>query len=164
MAEQALPGLDTPEERRFHDRYDAIANFMRWALYLVVALVALGVVGTGPLSWAESTAADGTVRYERFARHGATWTMEVETDAPDGPIAVTIDDGFHSGQDLMGVTPEPSSVTVSDDGIAYRFETESSASESTIVFRFRADALWRQAAEIRVGDGPAVRFTQFVYP
>ena len=164
MPEQSLPGLDSPAERRFHERYDAVVRVMEWLLYAIVVMVGLGAVGSGPLSWAQTEGDGIVVSYERFTRNGATWTLEVEAQAFDGPLEVTIDRRFHAGQELTSLTPEPAGVSVDGDSVTYEFEPESPGERITIEFRFTADSLWRQHAEVRVGGGSPVSFTQFVYP
>lgn len=162
MSDQALPGLDSPAERRFHERFQAVSKAGRIVLLLILVAVALGIAGTGPLSWAEVEEGDLLVRYERFARHGATWTLEVESASVDGPVNIVIDRGFHAGQQLEAVVPEPTSVTVSDRFVTYEFET--TAAPATLQFRWRADAIWGRSSVVGIEDGPQVSFVQFVYP
>lgn len=160
-----LPGVGLPAEERFHRRYYRAAAVGRVGVLLLVVAVGLGIVGTGPFSWSEARDGDLRVTYERFARRGAPWGLEVELPVPgEGPVRVEIDAQFHRGQQLETVVPQPTSVTAAGDVVTYEFEPGSSAAVFTAAFWFQADALWRQHASVGTAGGPTVTFDQFVYP
>lgn len=160
-----LPGVGLPAEERFHRRRYRATRIGRVVILLVVVAVGLGIVGTGPLSWSEARDGDLRVGYERFARLGAPWVLEVELPAPDdGPVHVEIDAQFHAGQQLETVVPQPSGVMASGDVVTYVFEPGPSRAGFTAAFWFKADALWRQHGQVGIAGGPTVRFDQFVYP
>lgn len=161
-----VPGVGGEEDERFLRRYRAFAQVWRVVLPVLIIAVALGIVGTGPLSWAEAQEGDLEVSYERFARRGAPWTLAVSVPAPsDGALHVVINRAFHGTQKLSSVTPQPTSVTVSEDVVTYVFEAGDTTGRLEVDFHFIADSVGWEEAEVGIaGAGPRVSFRQFMYP
>lgn len=159
-------GVESAAERAFLDRFYRLGAIGRAVLAGLVVAVALGLVGTGPISWSDATDGDLTVSYERFLRRGAPWTMQVDVAAsPDGTAHIVLGREFHGNHQLTSITPQPDSVSVSPDVVTYVFATGSTGRHVTVDFHFTADALGWGPGEVGVaGAGPRVTFRQLMYP
>lgn len=142
-----------------------------WAgMALVVVLGLAGVFGGGPLSGAEVSTPDArlTLRYQRFTRHGAPSTLEVEFDharsEDDSLATVWFDREFLDGVQVQGIIPEPVESEMDEDRVIFAFSRDESAARAAVVFDIVADRMGARAGMIGAGSGSGVRFRQFVYP
>jgi hypothetical protein len=139
-----------------------------WIVLALVVLAALaGLAGTGPLSRAERTAPDGSLRleYERFTRMYAPSRLRVHFDARAvraGEVRIWIARRYLEQAKLEQVVPQPARVEVEDERLTYVFAAGDGAA-GAVTFYMQLQSFGRISG--RVGSGPAaLEYRQLVYP
>ncbi len=139
-----------------------------WALvgaFVVAGLI--GLLGTGPFSWATATSNEGlvTVDYQRVTHHEADDALELTFPADaveDGTISVEITGTWLSGIDLQGVSPQPSEERTIPNGVVFEFAVERPG-PTRARLTFRAQEYGTLSAEVTV-RGDTVSLSQLVLP
>ena len=162
-------GLQVEEDIGF-ERKEWKVERIAWLVMLLVVLAATaGLFGNGLLSRTTKSTSDGQleIAYQRFARSGGRTTLEV-TVAPgvsqEDEVKVLVSRGYLSRFQIRQVTPEPDSAESSGDSLAFVFKVGDSRSPLEVEFNLEAEAAGRTRGTVAVGEGPALRFSQFVYP
>lgn len=164
--DEPLPGVGSEAQLRTKGHLQQARLVLLSVVGLLLLFAAAGGIGSGPLSWASADEGDLRVSYERYARAGGPWALEVEAvPPPSGPLRLEISREFHDAHILQSVTPQPATVQVSPDTVTYAFEAVASADRVAVTFRFTGDAIGRHVARVGVADGgPRIEFSQLVYP
>lgn len=137
---------------------------------LLLGLAFAGLFGRGLLSTARSASADGgiEVTYEMFARHGAPSQIDVRVGpalVAAGNATVWITRDFLEGVELQEIIPEPSRVLDAQGRTGFEFEAGDVGAEGlNVTFLLEYDEIFVREADVSVGDQPAVRIRQMVYP
>jgi hypothetical protein len=160
--------LQIDEDIRFHERLWR-AQRVAWGMAGVVLLLGvLGLFSQGLLDRRSATSEDGllTVSLGRFARAEATRQFSVSVDPAavrDGRVRLRLGSEYAGGVRFDAISPQPSSVSAAGDWFVYEFEVEEG---SGLVVHFHVTHVdrWMHTARFRVGDGPEVRLSQFVFP
>lgn len=166
----------TAEARRVHDEDPALEErtwraqriaLLGASVYLSAAVA--GVFGHGPLSAADVTSADGSLRveYARFMRVGDPVELRA-TARLVGPMgSVWLDRGALEGVRIRSVDPEPVRTEVFDDRTALMFDAPERARAAEVVILLEAVRAGAREGAIGVGAAPseesAVRLRSFVY-
>ena len=159
--------LEVSQDLAFENRMYKL-QLVGWALMaglLVAAL--LGVFGQGPLSG--TSAGDETIRveYERFLRKHAPqeWRIHLgRGTSPEGGVRLWIQRDFFEAVQLKAIRPEPKEVEIGGDGQTLLFLTGQLDGGGLVRVVFEPEQTGTLASALKVGDGPAVRISQFVYP
>lgn len=165
----ASQGLEIQEDMRFQRRNWA-AERVAWALIsLVIAAALLGLFSRGPLSAAEASDPDGALRvtYERFLRHHAASTIEVELSplATEGErVELRLSGPMLRAFQIETMRPEPVESRLADGGWVLAFPVLDRGRPSLVRLEIRPDALATQRGEISVEGRPPARLSAFVYP
>lgn len=165
----AAEGLQVQEDMRFQRR-NWVAERVAWALLaLVLAAALLGLFSRGPLSAAEASDPDGALRvtYERFLRHHAPSTIEVELTplATRGErVELRLAGPMLRAFQIETMRPEPLESRLADDGWVLAFPVQDRGRPSLLRLEIRPDAIASQRGEISVEGRPPARLSAFVYP
>lgn len=132
---------------------------------LLVAGSLAGLAGRGWLS-ERSEKRDGLqVRYERFARADSPTRMAVRPAmaGKEGPLILHLQGDLPSSLQVSQVIPDPVSVTLTSDGLAYEFSARQLSDSAEILFYAQPQKVGGTTGSIRQ-DGTTVQIRQFVYP
>jgi hypothetical protein len=138
-----------------------------WAAFVIAALA--GLLGTGPLSHADSSASDGSlsIQYDRFLHYHQPTAIEVLVNsrgADDAPLRLKLSRSFLDRIQMLRIEPEPEEQSLAADGVVYAFTQEGVSKLSKVMFHFEYEKFGHTKASVeRVGGGSA-SFQQFVYP
>jgi hypothetical protein len=158
------PGLEVHEDLAFQYKLWRVAA-ISWTVVLCVLVAAgAGLFGNGPFSRAVETGDGATVLYERIARNHSLTKIEFNIERGSGvePLRVSINKSFFQKVELRRVDPEP--VRVEDGGSHLTYVFSTTAPIATIYFRYLPDGWGKIPIEFRITGGPALSFSQFVYP
>lgn len=161
--------FEIDQDLRFQDREWKIQRLGWVAILLLVVLALLGLFGTGPLSTATASDADGplSVDYQRFIRHGGrtTLTIRVGNDYLAGnEVEVSLTDTYLDGVEVQQITPQPQEVRAGDGELIYVFAVEDMTQPFEVSFSLRPQHIGRLSGEASITDGPTVAFDQISYP
>jgi hypothetical protein len=141
-----------------------------WGLMLLLVVAALvGLLGPGPLSAAQAGKRGSPlwVEYNRFERYQSPVLLRVHVGpqaVQQGKIKLYISRQFIENIELERINPEPQSVELGVDTLAYSFDAPNLAASSTISFHFQPNTWGRLPLHIALQGGPRAEFSQFLYP
>lgn len=135
------------------------------ALFVVAGLV--GLLGTGPLSWATAGSDQGlvTVEYQRITHHEADDSLELLFAAEaveDGTISLELNGSWVAGVDIQSISPQPAEERAVPGGVVFDIAVERPG-QTSVVIGFRAQEYGTLDAAVAVRDDTA-SFTQLVLP
>jgi len=159
------PTFQLQQDERFQERQWRAARAAPLTLLAIVLLTVLGLFGNGPFSRARAGAPGGPlwVEYSRFARYGASTRVLVHARADAGGTAsIFLSRSLVQAFRVTNVTPDPTGVRVTGDGVEYRIAADPGASGLVVVDLVPAT---RWIVHGSVGSGTRrVDLTQFIYP
>jgi hypothetical protein len=167
------PALDSPIELAI-ERHLAfqhrqwMAERIGWTVMALLLMAAMaGAFGHGPLSKAEETSPDGSLRleYERMARFRAPAELRVRLrPLPSaGDVSLSIPVSYLDGVSIEEVRPEPAAVHLQGETMVYRFSVAPGTQNMEVLFRFKMETAGRLAGSVAV-EGASLPFSQFVFP
>lgn len=133
---------------------------------LLVVLACLGLFSDGPLSatTAHDEARQLTVEHERFYRYGAASDMRWKVPGTPGTeTTIAVGQPFLEAFTLETVTPTPSRMSATPDGIQMTFSRQEGSSLE-ILLALTPDKVGRAAFDIRLQGTQPVRISTFIYP
>lgn len=158
--------LEVPHDEAF-SRREWVVERVGWTLVTLFVLAGLvGLLGSGPLSWA-TTQDDAAVvvTYDTVTHYEAdesiTLTLHPAAVADD-TVAVELSGPWVGGVDIQGIWPEPSAQRLVPGGVVLEFDVaEPGTLEATITYR--AQEYGTLDAELAAGSD-VVTFSQLVIP
>lgn len=141
-----------------------------WAAWSAIVIAALaGLLGTGPLSHADSSAADGSlsVKFDRFAHYHRPSMLEVfinSRGASNQPLRLKVSQAFLDRIQILRIEPEPEEQLLSGDGVVYSFSQEGRPEFSKVLFHFEFERFGKSRGSVELIGSPSASFQQFVYP
>ena len=142
-------------------------GWVLWGAVLIAAL--LGLMGPGPLSSQESSAADGSLslKFDRFLHYHHPTQLELllrpgERRATD--IRVEVAQKLLDRVEIHRIEPEPTGRQLSDDGAVFTFPLAEGSQSSKVVFHMEYEKYGPSSGRISLLGGQSVDFKQFVYP
>ena len=137
-------------------------------LTLIVVAAGAGVFGSGPLSWSNASAADGSisVEYPRFARNGGPVALHLGVDpsaAVEGQVRVVLSRDLLESLEVSQILPEPESQASVDAGVVLTFALEGDTPLEAIVSA-TGDTMGRHDGAVGLDGEPPLEFWQFFYP
>jgi hypothetical protein len=161
-------GLIEVDQDLEHARWLWRVQRLGWAVMLLIVIgAALGVFGHGPLADGQARAAGLTLNYDRFARHGATSSLEAEVEPPalrGDTVSLWLTRSYLDGVELESVIPEPERMATRGDLVVFTFVTAERSGPTRITFTLRPDEYWSEHARAGIEGGESVAFRQFIYP
>lgn len=139
-----------------------------WGILGVFVLAGLvGLLGTGPLSWAAARSEQGlvTVEYQRIAHHEADDSVSLvfaADAAEEGTISVELTGSWVAGVDMQGISPQPVEERAVPGGVVFDIAVERPGPTSVLI-GFRAQEYGTLEATVAV-RGDTTSFTQLVLP
>lgn len=159
-------GLELEEDIAQQNKVWAIER-IAWIIMggIVVAGMA-GFLGHGAYSSRSEAPLDAGYRldYQRFERHQSASQFTVrltEADYDGGLVTMRLGNEFLRKAEITGVEPEPDSVELNADFIAFRFRV---AAAGDITFHFMPTGFGNMALDLSIGERPLQTHPQFVLP
>jgi hypothetical protein len=169
MAElHRVGGLDVAEDLSTQRREWTFQRAGRIGIGAFLLLAIAGLFGGGPLSVGSARDPSGQLRaeYQRFERNGNPTEFHFRI-APqsitNGQVRLWVSREFLTQTDVEDTLPPPLSVELRPDRYVYEFAAEG-AEELEIVFSAETRSVGLVRGEAGIDGGPAVSFTQFVFP
>jgi hypothetical protein len=139
--------LDLDSDRSFQERWWKVER-IGWSVMFLVILAALtGLTGRGgPFATAEVRAGAAEITYPRVARWQTAAELSVRFPAATGEKGtILLPSDFVSSFSVESVSPQPSKVVASADGMLYEFDLEAGAGSKSAEFALRAvhPSFWR---------------------
>ena len=168
MSEAIERTIDVDDDPELSRRTWTIQLVGRWLLIAAVVGAVAGLAGHGPLSWTSATAADGhlAVDYERYGRRGGSQTVRVNVArdlAADDRWTVVLSGALARDHELSTITPEPSSMRSTRDGIELTFERVGDV-DLTVGISLSPGGMWAETSHVAVPGAGDVTLHQFIYP
>jgi hypothetical protein len=161
--------LDVPHDESFQKSEWRIQR-LGWVLWGTVVVAALaGLLGTGPLSHAESSASDGSlsVRYDRFLHYHQPTAFEVFVSSrgqESGPLRLKVSRPLLDRVQILRIEPEPEDQLLAADGVVYTFSQEGTPEVGKILIHFEFEEFGTSSGRIELLGHGSASFKQFVYP
>ncbi len=138
-------------------------------MLLVLLAALLGLFGNGPLSrtYAVDPRSPVGLEYDRFARQNSPARLRIllwPGSTRGEPMRLKFDHRFLQGVRIQRITPDPDSAEIGPEGVYYHFRTTGDALPMAVEFHYHPESMGTLAGRVGLGDGPPVRFEQFVYP
>jgi hypothetical protein len=139
-----------------------------WVVMLLIVLGAvLGLFGHGPLAEGQARTGGFIMDYDRFARHGATSSLQAEASPQTlrgDTLKLWLTRDYLDGVEIESVIPEPERVETRGDVVLFTFMTAERSQSTRVTFNMRPDEYWSQPARAGIDGGASVSFRQFIYP
>jgi hypothetical protein len=141
-----------------------------WAAWIAIGIAALaGLLGTGPLSHADSSSSDGTLRvhYDRFLHYHKPTLLEVMINSRaegDQPLRLKVSQAFLDRVQILRIEPEPRQQSLSAGGVVYAFAKEGAPEFNKVLFHFEFERFGKSRGSVELIGGGSASFQQFVYP
>lgn len=170
MSDSALSQeLEMSSDPNFERRFEVVERIAQIVGLLLIALIALGITGSGPLSRASAQNGDESlvVDYSRFARRDAPATIRITAlpaQVSNGQIEIWVGTTAIEDYDLEHITPEPGSVELDGDRMILTFPVASLNEATEIFLALRPRRIGPQNFNIGSVDGSTLKVSQFVYP
>jgi hypothetical protein len=163
--EQRHPGLQISEDLH-QQRWEWAVQRIAWIfLYALLAGIALGLIGKGPMSNAEVGAPDKGfyMEYQRFLRRHSPDTLRLTVTPSSGLAHVVFDARYAQQIDIKNMSPQPARVVIDDDAMDFVFHA---VADKPVHIAFDIQPEDTGALHGWVGMKGQTRypFSQFVYP
>jgi hypothetical protein len=141
-----------------------------WAAWSAIVIAALaGLLGTGPLSHADSSASDGSlsVKYDRFLHYHKPAVLEVLVNSraeDDQPLRLKLSRSFLDRIQILRIEPEPEEQSLAENGVIYAFTQEGAPDLFKVLFHFEYEKFGNTTGSVELIGGGSAGFQQFVYP
>jgi hypothetical protein len=136
-----------------------------WTLAIIAGLI--GLLGSGPMSHKEISAADGslTIDYDRYLHyhHPTQLTLSVRQIATD-ELRIKFGRALLDRLQVERIEPEPLQAELTNDGVIYTFMQKASSENVKVVFHVDYEHFGTSRGSIEVVGHEPVTLEQFVYP
>jgi hypothetical protein len=139
------------------------------AIALILLAAILGLFGSGPLSWATAGQQGDLlwVTYPRFGRWQSPMSLHVNLSPQticNGQIRLWLSRAYLNDINVQQVTPQPQHVEVEPKRLIYIFSANQANGSILITFSLKPNTFGSVPARIGLDHGPAIEFSQFLYP
>jgi len=165
MPAPRYPGLEIDEKLSLQRREWRVQRVAWVFLYALLAAIAFGLVGGGPLSKADAGSGQAGLRmeYERFLRYQAPNTLRLTLQSEAPTLELRLDSAYVQDVELRTISPRPQRVVAHDGFLSFEFLAQSGAN-IPVSIELHPEQIGPAAGWVAVGDKPKVHFRQFVYP
>jgi hypothetical protein len=169
VAPRPVGSLEIFEDLEFQRR-SWIVQRIAWSVMAALVLAAAaGLFGSGPLSHARASSADGSLRidYARFARYQGPARLKIQTGgglARDGAVRISLNREYLDGITIKQVTPFPDRIDAVAGGVVFVIRGAEPEAAVTVHIDYEPARVGRLRGYLAAGDAPGLRFGQFVYP
>ena len=157
--------LETDESFQRNEWRIQRVGWVIWSVVIIAGLI--GLLGSGPMSHKEISAADGslTVDYDRYVHyhHPTQLTLSVGGIADD-KMGIKIDRALLDRLQVERIEPEPLQTELTDDGVIYTFMQKASSQNVKVIFHVDYERFGASQGTIEVVGHEPVTLKQFVYP
>jgi hypothetical protein len=164
---QRVESHEIDEDLEF-ERREWVVQRVAWVICLLILVAGfIGLLGSGPLSQAETSAGPLTLEYDRFVRKISPTVFHLRIDssaAVDQRIGVWLDQAVVDKFDIAQIIPEPVDAEAGSDRVVYYFGVAESAPISEITFDVQPSEAGMTRSRLGLVDGPEIDFDQLIYP
>ena len=157
--------LETDESFQRNEWRIQRAGWIVWSLVIIAGLI--GLLGSGPMSHKETTAADHSLKinYDRYLHyhHPTQLTLSVGEIADD-ELQIKIDRALLDRLQVERIEPEPLQAEITDDGVIYTFMQKASSQNVKVIFHVDYERFGDSQGTVEVVGHEPVTLKQFVYP
>lgn len=118
--------LEVEEDLAFQKKEWIFERFGWGALFLLIVATFIGLLGSGPVSTRQISAANGDIRvtYSTVVRRQSPEFLDIRFQGADRDKEVVISPALMQSWNIQDITPEPEAVILGDEGTAYKFKDE----------------------------------------
>ncbi len=168
--------MGSPQRVKSHEiDQDLAFEYREWVVQrvswvicmLILAAGAIGLLGSGPLSHAETSAGPLTLEYERFVRKLSPTVFHLRIDssaAVDQHIGIWLDQSLVDKFDIAQIIPEPVDAEAGEGRVVYYFGVTESDPLSEITLDVQPSEPGVSHSRLGLVDGPEIEFDQLIYP
>lgn len=157
---------DVTPHRQFEYRWNQLQAAIEMTVAVIVLLALTGLLGTGPLSSASSSAHGDAlvVSYDRFMRRTVQSKVVFRLNRPASGTTLTIlvPNSFLDRASVQGMEPRAITERADQDGISYSFDL-GSMRKGRVAIDVKPSSPAYYAATFRV-DGTPVTIRQIIWP
>ena len=159
------------EDPRFQERMWRIERMGWLGIAGILLAAAAGLFGHGLFSWTTLELKDPVhpeqrtrLDYERFARaHSETQVIISRPAVPQARISsLWLSGDYLNDVEVRRITPDPVTEELESKGVRYSFRPDEGPQR--IVFRFKAERGGHFSGTVRLNQGPAATFHQWLFP
>ncbi|MED5618655.1 hypothetical protein [Ideonella sp. BN130291] len=158
------PGLELDDNLRQQQREGRLQRIARPLLYALLLAIALGLLGDGPLARAHLSGQPGVVLdHPRFARRDAMQELHLSVMPVASRVVLQLDTPYLQQVSIEQVVPQPAQVQAQAQATLLVFHATPGV-PLQVQLQVKATHPGRLQARWRADNGPALEFSQFVYP
>ncbi|HYD20908.1 MAG TPA: hypothetical protein VEB40_05485 [Flavipsychrobacter sp.] len=111
-----------------------VIHVTAWIVFCVIIfLAAIGLFGTGPLSYETEAGPGGTIQYERFLRFEAETEVNISADNTTGVMQLVLPRDYLSYINIIRFNPEPLGIEQGNNTVIYNFPARGRAQISMTI-------------------------------
>jgi hypothetical protein len=136
-----------------------------WFLVIVAGLI--GLLGSGPMSHQEISAADGSlaIGYDRYLHyHHPTQLILSPGEIAADELRIKFDQALLDRLQVERIEPEPLKAELIDDGVIYTFMQKPSSQNVKVIFHVDYERFGASRGTVEVVGHEPLTLKQFVYP
>jgi hypothetical protein len=167
MTVPRVGGLDIDQDLAFQKKWWRFQSIARGALFAVLAVASLGLLGHGPLDRATAGQPGFSVDYHRFIHYQTDTRLVVRLgpEAYQGRQAVVwIDRQFLDRVELTRVVPEPERRAAGVGRVLFVFNVADPGKPVEVAFQFLSDTYGPLQARLGTPWGQEATLGYFSYP
>ena len=164
-----MSDLQIREDPGFQRSFWAIERIGWVVIALILIAALLGLFGTGLFSRTKAGDRSGPLwlEYNRFGRFQSPSTLRVYIGGrgkPEKIARIWVDQNYMKGIQIEQIIPEPDSVESVSDRLVYTFKLAKPNEPTEVTFYLKLEQIGSLSGKLGLVNGPAISFTQFVYP
>ncbi|GGJ49892.1 hypothetical protein [Deinococcus roseus] len=163
MAEVKRHGdLDIDTDSKHSELQWKIQHVGWWAMFLLILLGLLGLLGPGFLSHRNVQGTGLKVQYEHFLHLDTPTLLEAELQQDAEHPVLTLAQDYLKAFEIQSIQPEPEKMTIQDG--KYRVAFHALSRGATIQMKLIPQQTGRVEGDLALEPDPAVEIRHFVYP